>query len=247
MLFKILKKSFFPSLIMWMDGDGGSDLGTAGLGTESTTVELTTETTQVEPVVETPTVSVAEVQRLRDENERLKEYAEFIKQAPPAVEQVYQKPEIDPKEVTYAEDVDKIVDYKINMFMKLEEQKNLERDLRVLADENRAKDPQFESRMELALEFMERDPVSQGQFDRAKTAKDKIAVLEKCAKWNPRYDLLQKPVSTPVNDIVDRLKQNAELPATINTMQTAGKTQKAVSEMDEIEYSEFFKNVTKGY
>lgn len=246
MLFRLLK-SFFPPMIMWID-EGGSDLGTAGEDV-STEVKGDITSTPEAPVVDTPpVVSVEEVQKLRKENERLKEYAEFVKQVSQASLPKVEKPDIAPDTITYAEDVDKIVDYKLHEFLAQKEAQQVEQDLRNLADENRANDPMFDARMELAIEYMDKDEISQARFSNARTAKEKIAVLEKMAKWHPKYDLLQKPVETPpVDDAIKRLQANAEIPATLATMQTAGKTQKSVSDMNETEFDEFFRTITKGY
>ena len=229
---------------------GGTDQGT-GVVTETIEVQgdISTEVQGVQQIDNqaAPTISVAEAMKLKEENQRLKDYNEFIRQTG-AEQAAPQKPkfEMPPDAIPYVEDVDKLVDAKLYAFQAQRDAEQLDRDLRNLAEDIKSKDNMFEKRMELAIEYMDRDQFSQAQFDRARTAQDKIAVLEKIAKWHPMYDSISKPVPQ-ATDAIQRLQANAKIPPTLATMQGAGKTMKSVSDMNEQEYAELFKQVTKGY
>lgn len=227
---------------------GGSDLGTAGLEqvvNETVNTEVTPEA-PVETQVES-SISMAEAMRLKEENQRLKDYNEFIRETS-RPQEPSNIPTFDMAgdQIPYVEDVDKLVEAKMYKFQQMQEQKQVERDLASIAEQSRTSDPTFDKRMELAIEYMDRDPVAMNRFNEARTAKDKISVLEKIAKWHPLYDSIQKPAPI-INDAISRLQANAALPNTLATMQSAGKTQKAVTEMNEQEYNDLFKQITKGY
>lgn len=229
---------------------GGTDQGTGVVEEVNTGVQgdITSEVqAPADNQVETPTISVAEAMKLKEENQRLKDYAEFIRQTGGEQPVVRPKFEMAPDAIPYVEDVDKLVDAKLEAFIAQREAEQVEKDLRNIAEQTKAKDPMFEKRMELAVEYLDRDEVAQKQFARARTAQDKIAVLEKIAKWHPMYDSISRPAVQPVSDAIQRLQQNAAIPPTLATIQGAGNTRKSVQDMNEQEYKELFREITKGY
>lgn len=232
------------NIILFAD-DGVADLGTGVVQSEGVQGEAGTE-----PVVQNdnPTISVAEAMKLKEDNQRLSEYAEFIKQSAaagrPPVNPVQRN--VLPKDaVPFVEDVEAIIEDRVAQFKQEMENEIVIRDLTSLSASMRASDPDFDRRMQLASEYVEHDEFAQHQFDKARTAQEKIAVLEKVAKFHPLFGNSPAQAANPVNDAVARLQRNAQIPATVNNMAIAGGGRKSVMDMDDKEYNDFFKSVVK--
>ena len=226
--------------------------------TQTTQAESSNDGTQVQspqtdnqqPQIGDPNyVSIGEVQKLREEVRLKQEYIEFMKASNQVQQPVKDLPEfnMDPKDVPYVEDVQKLVDARMAQFQQQLEQKQIESDLRSMADTKRSSDPQFDKRMELAIEYMDKDPMALANFDRARTAKDKLDVLEKIARWHPLYGSLGNQQLQPNQDVVDRLKANSQIPATLSSMQTAGNTQVSMVDATEEQWRKKFNEVVKAY
>lgn len=230
----------------------GTDSSTQTTQTESSndgTQVQSSQTDNQQPQIGDPNyVSIGEVQKLREEVRLKQEYIEFMK-ASGQVQQPVNLPEfnMDPKDVPYVEDVQKLVDARMAQFQQQLEQRQIESDLRSMADTKRSSDPQFDKRMELAIEYMERDPISQDRFSQARSAKDKLDVLEKIARWHPLYGSVSGPQLQPNQDVVDRLKANSQIPATLSSMQTAGNNQVSMVNATEEEWRKKFNEITKQY
>lgn len=190
----------------------------------------------------------SEVVSLRQKLRQKDEYAEFLKNAQqyqPVQQQQQEKFEFDPNGVPYNSDVQKIAEHVANQILneKLEqrEAQNLEIELRTKADEIRKSDSKFDDRMNLAVEMLQRDPLFEGLFMREKTAQGKIQVLEKIATFHPLYDSVKPAPKAPVVDeAIQRIKQNSQLPPVLTGVQSAGSTTKQISQMTDDEFVEFF-------
>ncbi len=190
----------------------------------------------------------SEVVSLRQKLRQKDEYAEFLKNA-----QQYQQPqpqqqekfEFDPNGIPYNSDVQKIAEniarQIVNKTLEQRESQNLEIELRTKADELRKSDAKFDDRMNLAVEMLQRDPLFEGLFMREKTAQGKIQVLEKIASFHPLYDTVKPlPKAPVVDEALQRIKQNSQLPVVLTGVQGAGSTVKQVSQMTDDEFLEMF-------
>lgn len=190
----------------------------------------------------------SEVVSLRQKLRQKDEYAEFLKNAQqyqPAQQQQQEQFEFDPNGVPYNSDVQKIAEHVakqvLNETLEQRESQNLEIELRTKADEIRKADSKFDDRMNLAVEMLQRDPLLEGFFMREKTAQGKIQVLEKIASFHPLYDTVKPlPKAPAVNEALERIKQNSQLPPVLTGVQSTGSTIKQVSQMTDDEYIEFF-------
>jgi hypothetical protein len=240
---------------------GVSDLGT-GEQEQTQAVETSVETPQAEEVKAESSEKEAgilrELQQTKDELRREREYNEFVKQSAQ-----YREPEkqaeaefdLKPDDIPYVADVDKLIEIKAGRLVEAKlqamEQERVKSDLLTMAEEHRKSDTNFDTRMEYAVELLQNDPLCAREFDRARTAKDKITVLEKIAKWHPKFSeslLTKEPEKKNSSDeALQKIKENAGKPPTLSSVGGQGSSIKAWSQMSDDEYIKAFKEVTKGY
>ena len=241
---------------------GNTDLGTGGSNevTEAPVVQEQQATqqpdTQQEQMTEREKGLLRDLQTARDEAQRLKEYNEFIansnKYQQSQQQQSSEQFNPDPDAILYASEVDKLIEQKANALVDKKlaalDERRMQMDLQAKANSYRQADANFDTRMRLATELVERDPMCQWMFDRAIDADAKIKVLEKIAREHPLYNDSYAAQSKSVDEAMRKIQENASKPPTLSGVQTTGRTEKLVSQMNEQEYAEYFKSVIKkGY
>ena len=244
---------------------GNADLGTGGSSTEAPVAQeqQVVQQPETQPAVE-PQEQMTEkekgllrdLQAAREETQRLKEYNEFIVNSNKYQQSHSQTPEQqfnpEPDAILYASEVDKLIEQKANALVDKKlaalDERRMQMDLQARANSYRQADANFDTRMRLATELVERDPMCQWMFDRAIDADAKIKVLEKIAKEHPLYNDSYAAQSRSVDEAMRKIQENANKPPTLSGIQTTGRTEKPVSQMNEQEYEEHFKSVVKkGY
>ena len=240
---------------------GTADLGTGG------SEQVVQQTNEVqggagEQTVQTPDNQqstheqglVNEVTRLRDELKRKDEYLEFVRasqQYQPQQAQQVQQDDIDlkPNDIPEVADVERIAEKRARALfqeMQAQEQSNrMEAELRSRAEEIRKTDTNFDNRINLAIELMQRDPYLQSAFARETSAEGKIKALEKIAVFHPLYESYKPATvaSKPVDDAIKKLQENAKLPQTLSGVQGSGQVIKQASQMTDEEYIEYLREV----
>lgn len=228
------------------------NIGVSDLGTGEQEQTQAVETPQVEPEVKTESSDkeagiLRELQQTKDELRREREYNEFVKQSAQ-----YREPEkqadveldLKPDDIPYVSDVDKLIEVKAGRLVEAKlqamEQERVKADLLQIAEEHRKADSNFDTRMEYAVELLQNDPLCAREFDRARSAKDKITVLERIAKWHPKFSeslLTKEPQKNNASDeALQKIKENAGKPPTLSSVGGQGTSQKAWSQMSDEEY-----------
>ena len=194
------------------------------------------------------------VQSLREEINRRDEYTNFLKQyidsgqiSPGQAQAVAEEFDLEDDVVPFAGDVKKIVDAKVNKILNERlsqmQEEQVYSQMESIAAERKAKDGQFESKMDCAIELL-RDPAYQAAYQKVPAnAQARIAFLEKIAPMNPRYSFI--PQAQANNEALDRIKANAALPPTLTGQSTAGSTGKAIKDLSDAEFENYFKSVVK--
>ena len=193
---------------------------------------------------------IARAERAEAEARRLSEYNEFLKKVPQSQQPQREKFSIDPDAIPYASDVDKIVEQRLEERFAREQEQRLVVDLQTTAEQRRASDPDFDRRMSLAREYIERDDLVAAMFMRETTAAGKIAMMEKIATWHPNFGGVaarQSLTPSPAAEAMQKLKESAATPPVLSQISGASIAQRPVSQMSSEEYREYFKQITKGY
>lgn len=194
------------------------------------------------------------IQKERAEKARLAEYNRFLKDAvssrEPAKEDPYKNVrELDPEAVPFVADVKQLIEMGVaEKMMQLEEERALN-ELRNYSEQQRASDPTFDNRMNLAFEVIATNPNFFEPFvQKERSAEGKVAVLERIAKQHPNFDFAPtapQPASQQSQAIVEKIKQNMSIPPTLATMQGSGVTQKSIKDMSLPEYLEYKESIKK--
>lgn len=202
---------------------------------------ITELSTPVEPVSYTE----EDIQNLRakvryqeEEIERQRQYSEFLKGAQQQDRSTPRsRPEFDPNGVPLFSEIDEYVEYKLAEERERAQEERLVQGLEEYGRRAMAEDPNFKERVNLAGEMMQYNPANMQIFLNEKTVEGKIKILELLAPMHPRYTpSLAKGVTTAqpsqaVDQAIEKLKANAQIPATLTGMASASPTTKLYSQM----------------
>lgn len=201
-----------------------------------------------------------DLERTRADLQREREYRQFIEESSQyrgnAPEQQNVDLNLNPEDPLFVGDAEKLIEAKANALLERRlneiENERIKGELSLLADEARKDDVNFEKRMQYAVELVQRESLYQGAFDRARTAKDKLNVLEKIAQFHPLYtdELSKKSSVAPASNVTEALQkiaENSNKPPTLSGVNTMGSTERAWSQMTPEEYNREFRKVVEGY
>lgn len=197
---------------------------------------------------------ISRAERAEAESRRQREYNEFLRQTRDNVAQPKERKEFDPDAIPYVRDVNDLIDMRVEERLNAIQEERVVDDLRRTSDSMRGTDPNFDRRMNMAREILERDEMLVPLFLREKTADGKIAFMERIAQWHPLYDgSLSRQGGAPVSqsqmisEAAQKLKAATQVPPALSSIPASGTAQKLVSQMTDDEYVAYFKSVTKGY
>lgn len=229
-----------------------ADLGTGEIVQETPAVVTEGEQVQTEAsheqMTERERALLHEVQELRDKARRAEEYSRWQaesrqyqqSQTPPQKEEEF---DLAPDQIPYVSDVDRLIEKRANAIfeqkMQQMEQKKIEEGIRTISSERSGKDPNFNIRMQMALEVMDRDPYAQALFMWEKDANGKIEALERIAERHPlfgNYKPAEKaPEKAPADDALKKLREQASIPPTLTGIQGSSQAVKQPSQMSDDE------------
>lgn len=249
-------------VIQYSEVEGGDTGGDTGA--EQSSAEPSQESYSQPDVSEQPTGDdipndvnglMQTVHNLRAELQRKEEYTKFLRESidsgaitPQQAQQAQNQFDLDDDVVPFAGDVKKMIDAKVEQrlaAMKMELMEETAREqLQSLANEARAKDPEFDKRMDMAVDLL-RDPAYASAFNRLPlSGKARLDFLEKIAPFHPNYSAAA-PRNSMAQDTIDKLKANSLVPPTLASMGSQGSTMKSINDMTEEEFEAHYNNVLK--
>lgn len=194
------------------------------------------------------------VHSLRAELQRKDEYARFLRESidsgaitPQQAQQA--QFDMDDDVVPFAGDVKKMIDAKVEQRLAAMKTEMLEEtakeQLQSLANEARAKDPNFDKRMDMAVDLL-RDPAYASAFNRLPlTGKARLDFLEKIAPFHPMYSQVAPAGNSLASDTIEKLKANSQIPPTLAGMGSQGSTMRSINDMSDAEFEKHFQSILK--
>lgn len=189
-----------------------------------------------------------ELAETREKLRRQEEYNGFLKGLSNApVKQQIQMPDLDDEQVPYVGDVKSLIKAEMQMAREEARLEALVGELKQTGDKLRASDSNFDGRMGLANEILKYKPEYEVLINSQTSAEGIVRIMENIAMEHPMYANYSAKATAPAGnqEIIDRLKANAQIPQTLSGVQNSGSATKLPSQMTDEEYFKYKEEIKK--